>query len=206
MNLLGRTIALTILLLLAACTVGENEPAAEGQPTATTPALREITPQMATMISEPTVEPPTDEPVEPTKTEVVQDQDASSSAAAESGSVSPAEVDLSQITSQPDSNVTPQVMPQPGVPDPAAAAAHQAGQDLADRLGVDVGAIQTISVVEVEWPDSSLGCPTPGMVYLTVMTPGYLVTLDAAGEPYTYHTDLQNNHVLCDKDGNPLNS
>ena len=39
----------------------------------------------------------------------------------------------------------------------------------------------------VDWPDSSLGCPQPGMMYLQVITPGFKVMLKAGEEIYPVH-------------------
>lgn len=42
----------------------------------------------------------------------------------------------------------------------------------------------------VEWPDSSLGNPQPGIMYSQIVTPGWRVFLDARGQSYEYHTNL----------------
>ena len=39
----------------------------------------------------------------------------------------------------------------------------------------------------VDWPDSSLGCPQPDMMYLQVITPGFKVMLKASGKIYPVH-------------------
>lgn len=39
----------------------------------------------------------------------------------------------------------------------------------------------------VDWSDSSLGCPEPGVMYLQVITPGYKVLLKAGGKTYPVH-------------------
>lgn len=49
--------------------------------------------------------------------------------------------------------------------------------------------VRVLSVQPREWPDRSLGCPQPGMGYAQAITPGYLITLDAAGRRFEYHTD-----------------
>ena len=108
-------IPLAILILLAACTPAAEEPSAEKDSPPTTPPLKEITP----------------EPPPSTPTEAAAPDNADANTEVESGSASPAEVDLSQLTSVPSAEDDPVVMPQPGVPDPGAAAAHQAAQDLA---------------------------------------------------------------------------
>jgi hypothetical protein len=60
--------------------------------------------------------------------------------------------------------------------------------DLAAKLNVSPDAI-TVQVVEpIEWPDASLGCPKPSMMYAQVITPGYRIVLEVNGESYEYHT------------------
>lgn len=59
--------------------------------------------------------------------------------------------------------------------------------DLAGRIGVDESAITVVEEREVTWPDSSLGCPEPGVQYLQRLTNGVLVVLEAQGRRYEYH-------------------
>ncbi len=86
----------------------------------------------------------------------------------------------------------------PTVPDEAKEIVAQAKQDLAERLNVAQEAIGVVSIEAVQWKDSSLGCPKPGMAYATVITPGYVLVLKAGDREYTYHTGLQN-LVLCEQ-------
>jgi hypothetical protein len=72
-----------------------------------------------------------------------------------------------------------------------------ARQDLAEGLGVDPQAIEVVSVEKVEWRDTSLGCPEPGMMYAQVITPGYRVVLQVEGETYEYHTGESRSAVAC---------
>lgn len=74
----------------------------------------------------------------------------------------------------------------------------EAKRDLSERLGIPVEDINVISVEEVEWRDSSLGCPQPGSASLTVITPGYLILLEAEGQEYEYHADHKR-VVTCDE-------
>lgn len=85
------------------------------------------------------------------------------------------------------------------VPEDARPAAMAAKRDLASRVGVGVEEVQIVEFQAVEWPDSSLGCPEPGKMYLQVIMPGYRVVLKAAGQTYEYHTDRGNRVVLCEK-------
>ncbi len=193
-------LSLAALFFLAACTTSEVEPMSEPEPTLVTPHLKEVLPEKSTPLPEPTLDDKDDisQPEPPPVDDDSTDTDVAT------GSASPAQVDLSQVTSQPPENTTPQVAPQPGIPDPKAATAHQVSQDLAKRLGMDIADVNTIGVEEVDWSDSSLGCSAPGMMYLTVITPGYKITLEAAGEKYTYHTDLQGSYLLCGENGLPV--
>ena len=71
--------------------------------------------------------------------------------------------------------------------DPEAAIVQGAVTDLAERLDVDVDEVEVLAARAVTWPDSSLGCPEPGMQYLQRMTDGALVVLEADGRRYQYH-------------------
>jgi hypothetical protein len=79
----------------------------------------------------------------------------------------------------------------------------QAQEDLLKRLKTAPDSIVLQSIEPVEWPDSSLGCPQPGMNYLMVVTPGYLIKLETGGKIYEYHTDTS--HVVyCENPKPPL--
>jgi hypothetical protein len=92
------------------------------------------------------------------------------------------------------------------VKQPAAAAAgpgarmgELARAALAQELAVAEADIAVVTVEENEWRDSSLGCPKPGMNYLQVITPGYMIILEAQGKRYEYHSDTNRRVVRCDK-------
>ncbi|MBN1221126.1 MAG: hypothetical protein JXM69_19545 [Anaerolineae bacterium] len=69
--------------------------------------------------------------------------------------------------------------------------------DLAKQTGTPVEEIGLISIEAVDWSDTSLGCPQEGFMYAQVITPGYLMVLEAADQQYEYHTDQTTNVVLC---------
>lgn len=79
-----------------------------------------------------------------------------------------------------------------------------AKQDLAQRLGIDTSAIEVVEVAAVTWPDTSLGCPKPGMMYPQVLVEGIFVQLRANGQVYNYHGDGQRRLFLCDPQAGPL--
>ena len=98
------------------------------------------------------------------------------------------------------------VTPQPSLESsevnlPAAAepSVKMARADLAQRVGLAPEAIKLVSAEGVEWSDASLGCPQPGMMYAQVITPGFLVMLEAGGQTYEYHTDMGRFVVLCEQ-------
>jgi hypothetical protein len=75
-------------------------------------------------------------------------------------------------------------------PDPAQApAVERARTFLARQLNIDPAPIQVISVEKVEWPDSCLGLGGPAESCAAVLTPGYKITFDVAGQEYVVHTD-----------------
>jgi hypothetical protein len=107
-----------------------------------------------------------------------------------SGETSPVSTptDESQPTAtQPAPSATPTAATS-GVPAEAQSVVDQVTQDLAQKLDVDANTITVLSVKPVEWPDASLGCPQPGVMYIQVVTPGYEVRLGANGQDYSYHT------------------
>lgn len=67
---------------------------------------------------------------------------------------------------------------------PAVAAAITAE---AQRRGVDDAAVRVVSHDEVTWPDGSIGCPQPGMVYTQALVPGRRLVLEVDGEQASYH-------------------
>lgn len=104
---------------------------------------------------------------------------------------------------QPEASVTPEptqvdeeTMDDSPIPE-ATSLIEQARQDLKSRLQIEDSRISLGSVEAVQWRDSSLGCPQPGRSYLTVITPGYLIVLEADGQPYEYHAS-ENQVVYCD--------
>lgn len=99
----------------------------------------------------------------------------------------------------PESPSTPQ---EDKLPPGSEDAVQLAKEDLARRLDLSSDVIDVVSVEEVEWPDTSLGCPQPGMMYAQVITPGYCVVLGAEGQIYEYHSGGRQ-VVLCADGGQP---
>jgi hypothetical protein len=83
------------------------------------------------------------------------------------------------------------VAPAPGVPSPLPKLERDVKLDLGRRLGIDISEIEVVSADEVTWPDTSLGCPGPGLSYPQMLTEGYRIVLRARGSEYRYHTSLE---------------
>jgi hypothetical protein len=115
----------------------------------------------------------------------------------------PGQVDVGKLTPEAGDG-TPVVAPQPGVPDTGEALTQTVREDLAQRLNLDISAIEVVSREAVDWADSAMGCPAPDMNYLQVITPGYEITLQAEGQTYDYHTDTRGFFVLCGPTGQPV--
>ena len=71
--------------------------------------------------------------------------------------------------------------------------------DLTTRLKIDAASIETVSAEAKTWPDKSLGCPQPGMVYTQVTVDGALIELRVAGAMYNYHSGGGRLPFLCAK-------
>ncbi len=72
-------------------------------------------------------------------------------------------------------------------PQPITEAVQFAVADLASRLGIEPATIAVLSVEDVTWSDSSLGCPREGMAYMQVLTPGQRIRLGVDTGVYEYH-------------------
>jgi len=71
---------------------------------------------------------------------------------------------------------------------------------VAAETGIDPATLTLVDLQAMEWPDGSLGCPQPDMMYVQVVTPGYQLTLqDSAGVPYAVHTESEatGQLILC---------
>ena len=80
---------------------------------------------------------------------------------------------------------------------------EKAKEDLAQRLSISISEINLVEAVEVEWSDSSLDCPQPGMEYLQVITPGYRILLRFSGNVYEYHSNRNTYVIYCENSISP---
>ncbi len=87
------------------------------------------------------------------------------------------------------------VRPTP-TPGPYPGAVMAAIRRLAEDRDISPEEIAVASWEPVDWPDTSLGCPEPGMMYAQVIVPGYLVVLEVHGDLYRAHTDRTGERVV----------
>ncbi len=79
------------------------------------------------------------------------------------------------------------------VPGPAdMVAIHQ----LATNLGIADSQVTLVSSAAVEWPDSCLGVALFQVMCSQIVTPGYLVVLEAGGRQYEYHTNQDASAIM----------
>lgn len=69
--------------------------------------------------------------------------------------------------------------------------------DLAQREGVDEGAVTAAGYLSVTWRDGSIGCPKPGMMYTQALVPGHLLVLEVDGELFSYHAGQKDTFNYC---------
>jgi hypothetical protein len=90
--------------------------------------------------------------------------------------------DTNVTTLSPGGDKVPQI--DPGL-DPLVA---MAVTSLAGDLGVAEAEVAVVAATLVVWPDTSLGCPLPGMEYQQVPQDGSRIVLAHSGATYEYHT------------------
>lgn len=70
--------------------------------------------------------------------------------------------------------------------------------DLAARRGVDASTVEVVEARAMTWPDPSLGCPQPGMLYKQVPVDGVLIRLKIDGTIFNYHGGAGRAPFLCE--------
>ncbi len=89
------------------------------------------------------------------------------------------------------------------MPLPAGSVEAKAVADLSRRLNLGSGALQLTAKEAVEWPDGSLGCPVPGMMYTQAIVPGYKLTYSDGSKIYEVHTDESGSRVVLCENSQP---
>ena len=110
-----------------------------------------------------------------------------------------APVEEVEATEPPAPTATPEkeVEPESQYPD----AVDAARQQLASDLGVEADAITVASFEAREWPDACLGLPKEGQMCAEVITPGYLVILNAEGQSHRARTNEDGSVIIFEDKG-----
>jgi hypothetical protein len=107
--------------------------------------------------------------------------------------------DLPRLTPPPG---TLPVMSPPTTGEAPAPIVDAARTDLAGRIGETAAAAATVVRSEaVSWPDGSLGCRVPGLLYPQVVTPGYRIVFTTDGTRYDYRATQAGAVRLCEHPG-----
>jgi hypothetical protein len=80
---------------------------------------------------------------------------------------------------------------------PPPAHVRAALDDAAYRTGLPKDQITVVSVEQVTWRDSALGCPEPEKMYTQALVVGYRITIKAADKSFDYHADQHGRVLLC---------
>ncbi len=64
-------------------------------------------------------------------------------------------------------------------------------RDAAKQWDVPAAQARLTSLIAVDWPDSSVGCPRAGAEYQTITTPGYRIVFRLGDERLIYHTSIR---------------
>lgn len=83
------------------------------------------------------------------------------------------------------------------VVDPLQAVVDKALDDAATQTGLARDLLEVMSADAVIWPDGSLGCPRPDVVYTQAPVPGYRVRIRADGAILDYHANARGLLTLC---------
>ena len=69
--------------------------------------------------------------------------------------------------------------------------------DAANRSTTARADIKVTSAEGVTWPDGSLGCPKPGMMYTQALVAGYRIVLQADEQTLNYHAMSRGRPLFC---------
>jgi len=70
--------------------------------------------------------------------------------------------------------------------------------EVASEQGVSAADVKVISAEAVNWPNSALGCPKPGLMYTQAIVPGYRIKLEAGGKHFTYNASTRGSYKRCE--------
>ena len=102
------------------------------------------------------------------------------------------------VRQQPSS--PPASAPAPEIPAEYQKIAEDAVNIVKSTLHVPADEVTVLSVQQVTWGDSSLGCPEPDQMYAQTATPGYLVTTQVSDQTQSVHMNENGKGLVCPSD------
>jgi len=78
--------------------------------------------------------------------------------------------------------------------------------DAAERAAAAEDEVSFVSFEMVTWPDGSLGCPEPDMMYTQALVEGYRIVLEANGERFVYHGAIGDDPFFCADPAEPVDA
>jgi hypothetical protein len=89
---------------------------------------------------------------------------------------------------------------------PANPYARRAVELVSQYSGIAPENLTVVSMEEVSWRDSSLGCPKPGSMYMQVITPGTRIIVEGERQTFNVHGRSLENLFVCDRPQPPYES
>ena len=77
--------------------------------------------------------------------------------------------------------------------------AQKAAEKLATELGISLQDVSIDNIESVDWPDACLGIIKQDEMCASVITPGYKVSMTAAGMQYIYHTNHDGSLIIAEE-------
>ncbi|MBA3534104.1 MAG: hypothetical protein H0T73_19455 [Ardenticatenales bacterium] len=75
---------------------------------------------------------------------------------------------------------------------------EQARKLVAAQKEIPEEQLTVVTIEEVTWSDSSLGCPQPGRQYLKSIREGVRIIVEGKGKRFYVHGDAQGRLFICD--------
>jgi hypothetical protein len=69
---------------------------------------------------------------------------------------------------------------------------------LAQRTGAPADSFEVVRGESHQWPDGSMGCPQPNMLYIQSLVQGYWIVLRHDDRDYDYRVDQSGHFVACE--------
>lgn len=102
------------------------------------------------------------------------------------------------VTSTTEAELITVAPPDPDVDPAVQDAVNNSVGDLVERLGIGADEVSVVSGQATIWPDSSYGCPKPGVQYAQAQVDGAIVILEARSARYEYHSGGTDLPELCE--------